>query len=105
MAQDNEVLCGVALADAALILVKGQVEYPMDAIFDSPVATHGRAEGSSRQRAFQKAVARLAGAVGPHLPLGINGTNPPQAGPVVVVLQPLQRVWIGNHPGAPVLDA
>lgn len=45
MTQDSEVLGGVTRPDAALVLAKGDVEDPMEAIFDTPVVTNGAGEG------------------------------------------------------------
>src|SRR5271165_4401783 len=102
--QDDEVLGGVALADPTMILVEGQVQDPMDAVLDAPMAAHGRAKGSGRQRAIQAVVTCLASALLAQLPLGVNGTNCSQAGPVVLVLEPLHGLRIGDHPGPSVLD-
>jgi hypothetical protein len=45
MSQDDKVLLTVILAHATGIFLKGDIEYPVEAILDSPMAAHGRAKG------------------------------------------------------------
>ncbi len=39
-AKDAEIGIGVALADAALVFLKGDIELPVQTVFDTPVVAH-----------------------------------------------------------------
>jgi hypothetical protein len=45
LAQGGEVLRGLSLANPATILTKGDIEYPVQGVFDPPMATGCRGEG------------------------------------------------------------
>jgi hypothetical protein len=43
--QDRLILVGMALADAALVLMEGDIEDPLHTVLDASVGSHGIAEG------------------------------------------------------------
>ena len=44
VAQNGQILVGVALTDAALILAKGDIQHPVQAVLNPPVPADRRAE-------------------------------------------------------------
>jgi hypothetical protein len=43
--QDRLILVGMALADAALVLMEGEIEDPLHTVLDAPVGAHRIGEG------------------------------------------------------------
>ena len=57
MSQDDKVLLTVVLAHATGIFLKRDVEHPVEAIFDPPMATHGCTKGSRLPRQAREVIA------------------------------------------------
>ena len=45
--EDSEVFCTIPLTQAGLIFSEGEVEHPMETIFDLPMRTNGRSNWSA----------------------------------------------------------
>ena len=84
VAEDGEVLRGVAVADAAVILAEGDVEDPVQAVLDPSVAADrlSKVYGIGRQAGAD--VARLARAGGADAAGGLDADNALEAGPAAV---------------------
>src|SRR5579883_2390356 len=98
MTQDGKVLSGMALADAALILVEGDIQHPMDLILDPPMAPSRLPERFGGQVGAEQVVPALAAALVAEAPFGFDHANRLQARPLMLLLQPRQHVGIGDHP-------
>ena len=57
MAQHHKVLLAVILAHATGVFLKGDVEHPVEAIFDTPVAADRAAKGLSIARQAAEVIA------------------------------------------------
>lgn len=75
MPEHDEVLGGIASADAALILMKGEVKQPVHTVFDAPMAANGLAKGSSRKGMTEQVLAILRGPLGSTPSLSVDHAN------------------------------
>ena len=69
MPQHDKVLLTVVLAHATPIFLKGQIEHPMQAIFDASMRTDRAPKGLGVARQAHDGVATFAGHLLAHLPL------------------------------------
>ena len=90
-AENAEVRVGVALAEAALIFLKRDVELPMQTVLNAPVAAHGRGETMRRQVLVENVVADFVAVLA--VPLGVADGDPDglQVGPPGTVRQVLRN--------------
>ncbi len=49
MAQGGEALCRIAGSNATLILMKGDIKHPMDAVLNAPMTPHSLTTGTGGQ--------------------------------------------------------
>src|SRR5437016_12093364 len=61
MSQHHKVLLAVILAHATGVFLKGDVEHPMQTIFDPPMAPHSGPKGSRIPRQTHEIIAALCG--------------------------------------------
>ena len=105
MAEDGEVLRGVAVPGAVVVLVEGDVEDPVEAVLDAPVAADDAGEVSGVGRQAGEVVAslrrdRVTDAAG-----RLDADDALEVGPGVVRVDVGEVVRIANGPTAAVLDA
>src|ERR1035437_1526326 len=88
MAQDGKVLGGVAIPNPTGVLVERDIEHPMQAIFDAPVAPHRRSALVGGQQVAEEIVAARLWARGADAPFFLDPPDGLQTRPVVLILQP-----------------
>src|SRR5947207_8884912 len=69
MSQDHKVLLAVILAHAADVFLKGNVEHPMETIFDAPMAAYRTPKGLGAARQAHDVIATLSGYLLAHFAL------------------------------------
>ena len=72
VAQGGQIGGGMAGADAALVLAQGDVEHPVEGVFDAPVAADGAGQFGGVRRQAAQVVAPLAGALATDLAGGLD---------------------------------
>ena len=74
------------LAVSGLVLVHGDIENPMQAVFDAPMAACDLAEAIGGERRTEQVVSGLGGDSGADLTAAPDFANGCQAGPIMVLL-------------------
>ena len=72
VAQGGQMVGGVAGAHAALVLAQGDVEHPVEGVFDAPVAADGAGQLGGVWWQAAQVVAPLAGALATNLAGGLD---------------------------------
>ncbi len=96
--QDGERVGRVAGAEAGPVLGQGDIEHPLPAVFDGPVAADDGGEASRVGGQAAEDVSPLAGRVIPDRAFGFDADPRAQAGPAVAVGQPGEVL---GRPAAP----
>src|SRR2546428_5585805 len=81
MSQDDKVLLTVVLAHATGIFLKRDVEHPVEAIFDAPVAAHSCAKGSRLPRQAREVIAAFCRLLLAYFAVRFNHANATQPRP------------------------
>ena len=100
--EHREVVGGVVLADARLVLVHRHIQHPMQAVLNGPVTTHDMREVAGVGGQAGDEETGLAGGVRAEGALGFDQDGRAQARPAVAVRQPGDVL---RGPGASHLDA
>ena len=90
--QGGQIGGGVAGAHAALILAQGDIEHPVQGVFDAPVAADGAGQFRGVRRKAAQIVATLARDVVADLALGFDHGHAAQGRPLGAVGQPVELV-------------
>src|SRR5215210_9149195 len=93
------------LAHPALILTKGDVEHPVQAVLDAPVAAHRRANRRGLARQTTQVVARFAGAVRADAPFGDDHGHTAQLRPGPIRIETGDDRRVIDRPDLPPLQA
>ncbi len=105
LAQHSQVLGTMILADTALIFSKGNVQGPMQAVFDTPVSTGGLQQGLGLAGQTADVVAGLDTGPRSRLPLGRHLNHGVELCPLLPVLEIVQAVWVRDDPALAGLEA
>lgn len=98
MSQDDKVLLAMVFAHPAGIFLKSDVKYPVEAIFDSPMAAHGCAKGSCLPRQAREVIATFDGRLLAHGALRLNHANAAQPHPRLLRIEIGDASGVGNGP-------
>ena len=105
VAQDGEVLGGVAGPDAALVLAEGDVEHPVEAVLDAPVVADGAGEGVGVPGEAAEVVMELARDCGAAAALALDQADAGQVGPGASRVEVGEDLRVGDGPVLADLDA
>src|SRR6266404_6281679 len=98
MSQDDKVLLTVVLAHATDIFLKGDVEHPVEAIFDAPMAAHGCAKGARLPRQAREVIATFGGYLLAHFALRFDHANAAQPHPGLLRIEIRDTCGVSNGP-------
>jgi hypothetical protein len=98
MPQHDKVLLTVVLAHATAIFLKGQIEHPMQPIFDAPMCANGVSKGLGIACQAHHVVAPFAGDLLTHSPLRFDHTHTAQPSPRLLRIEIGDHFRIGNRP-------
>jgi len=107
MAEDSEVFGSVVEADATGIFAKGDIERPMEGVFNGPMSRCRREDGLGIGRQTGQEIRDFSGSVGlvGGTPFALYEGDSRQTRPAIVMRQGLAGVGVSNHPAAPDFEA
>lgn len=101
MTQDREIIRTVVHSVTILILVRDDIQTPVETVFNSPVRTDDGVEPFGGHRLAEQIAGRLDGSLGGRLPRTGNLTDAFQPGPSVIMLKSPD---VGRDSGRPGFD-
>ena len=105
VAYDHQVLCRMAFAHSALIFSKGDVEGPMNAVLDTPVATHCLAEFFRAANQAGDVIASLICCLAVYLSRTLNHSDAPEVCPGPLRIRVRDEFGFRDQPIPPGFDA
>jgi hypothetical protein len=98
MPQHDKVLLAVVLPHATAIFLKGQIEYPMQPIFDAPMASDRVSKGLGIAWQARHVGAPFAGGLLTYPPLRFDHAHTAQPSPRLLRIERGDHFRIGNRP-------
>jgi hypothetical protein len=98
VAQKSEVMSGMTTSCTRKVLAKSDIENPMEAILDPPMAPHRMSKFDGISLNTEKIVAHFGRDLLPNTPAVLHHTDAPKTLPVPIPIQGANTILVLNNP-------